>query len=29
MNGFHKLADKIQSVIKEGKQTSLKNLMKW
>ena len=28
MNGFHKLADKIQSVIKEGKQTSLKNLMK-
>jgi hypothetical protein len=30
MNGFHKLADKIQSVIKEGKvnRTSLKNLMK-
>lgn len=28
MNGFGKLADKIQSVIKEGKRTSLKNLMK-
>jgi len=28
MNGYKALAAKLQSVIKEGKRTSLKNLMK-